>query len=145
MTSFSRGQRVIGSATHYVENQPPWRVDVDEYALNPPLASAVTAFGAEWADEGLREAGAHVGSGAFQRDAHLANVHTPVPHAHDRWGYRLDEVEYDPSYHRVIAAAVARGAHTSAWADRGPERTSRGRRRSCCSRRSSLVTRAPCR
>ncbi len=46
MTSFSRGQRVIGSFTHFVENQPPWRVDVDEYTANAPLVSAVDAFGA---------------------------------------------------------------------------------------------------
>lgn len=116
MTAFARGQRVIGAATHYVENQPPWRVDVDEYSENGVLRSAVGSFGAGWADEGLREAGELVGSLSFQRDAHLANVHTPVAHAHDRWGFRLDEVEYDPSYHRVIAEAVARGAHTSAWA-----------------------------
>ncbi|MBW9118809.1 acyl-CoA dehydrogenase family protein [Microbacterium trichothecenolyticum] len=120
MRSFARGQRVIGAATHYVENQPPWRVDVDEYTLNAPLVAAVGAFGADWADQGLREAGTLVGSGSFQRDAHLANVHTPVAHAHDRWGYRLDEVEYDPSYHRVIGEAVSRGAHTSAWADPRP-------------------------
>jgi len=120
MTTFSRGQRVIGAATHYVENQAPWRVDVDEYALNTPLVDAVSAFGAGWADPGLRDAGRLVGSGEFQRDAERANVHTPVLHAHDRWGFRLDEVEYDPSYHRVIAAAVAHGAHTSAWAEPRP-------------------------
>ncbi|MFC8682321.1 acyl-CoA dehydrogenase family protein [Microbacterium ureisolvens] len=120
MTSFARGQRVIGAATHYVDNQPPWRVDVDEYALNAPLREAVAGFGAEWAEETLGEAGALVGSAAFQRDAHLANLHTPVAHAHDRWGYRLDEVEYDPSYHRVIGEAIARGAHTSAWAEPRP-------------------------
>ena len=44
MTAFSRGQRVIGAATHYVENQPPWRVDVDEFASNAPLVEAVTVF-----------------------------------------------------------------------------------------------------
>ena len=120
MTSFARGQRVIGAATHYVENQPDWRVDVNEYTCNTPLGAAVRAFGAEWAEESLREAGELVGSVSFQRDAHLANVHTPVAHAHDRWGYRLDEVEYDPSYHRVISEAVARGAHTSAWAEPRP-------------------------
>ena len=120
MTTFARGQRVIGAATHYVDNQPPWRVDVDEYSLNAPLAGAVAAFGAAWADAALREAGALVGSASFQRDAELANIHTPTAHAHDRWGFRLDEVEYDPSYHRVIAAAVERGAHTSAWADPRP-------------------------
>lgn len=117
MTAFSRGQRVIGAATHHVENQPPWRVDVDEFALNAPLVSAVDAFGAGWATAALGEAGAVVGAAGFQRDAQLANVHTPVAHSHDRWGYRLDEVEYDPSYHRVISEAVAHGAHTSAWAE----------------------------
>jgi putative acyl-CoA dehydrogenase len=117
MTAFSRGQRVIGAATHHVENQPPWRVDVDEFALNAPLVTAVDAFGAGWASEALGEAGGVVGSAGFQSDAHLANVHTPVSHSHDRWGYRLDEVEYDPSYHRVMSEAVARGAHTSAWSE----------------------------
>lgn len=120
MTAFSRGQRVIGAATHHVENQSPWRVDVDEFGLNAPLASAVDAFGAGWATAALGEAGAVVGSAGFQRDAQLANVHTPVAHSHDRWGYRLDEVEYDPSYHHVISEAVAHGAHTSAWAQPRP-------------------------
>ncbi|MGZ8805094.1 MAG: acyl-CoA dehydrogenase family protein, partial [Microbacterium sp.] len=117
MTSVARGQRVIGAATHYVENQPPVRTDIDEYALNGPLTEAVTAFGAAWAHDALHEAGHLVGSPSFQRDATLANVHGPIAHAHDRWGFRLDEIEYDPSYHRVIAAAIARGAHASAWSD----------------------------
>jgi putative acyl-CoA dehydrogenase len=120
MTTIARGQRVFGAATHTVENQPPWRVDVDEYELNAALGAAVHAFGADWAHEGLAEAGRLVGSASFQRDAELANVHTPVAQTHDRWGFRLDEVEYDPSYHRVIGEAVARGAHTSAWADPRP-------------------------
>ena len=41
MTTFARGQRVIGQFTHYVENQPDWRVDLDEFAANPPLVAAV--------------------------------------------------------------------------------------------------------
>ncbi|MFV0319731.1 MAG: acyl-CoA dehydrogenase family protein [Microbacterium sp.] len=120
MRSFSRGIRVIGGATHHVENQPPWHTDSNEYELNAPLRGAVAAFGGGWADDELSATGAHVGSLDFQRDAYLANVHTPVAHSHDRWGFRLDEVEYDPSYHRVIAAAIARGAHTSAWAHPRP-------------------------
>lgn len=120
MTTFARGQRVIGAATHDVDNQPPWRVDVDEYTSNAPLVAAVEAFGAGWADAELRRAGALVGSAHFQRDAELANIHTPVAQPHDRWGFRLDEVEYDPSYHRVIRDAVAHGAHTSAWAEPRP-------------------------
>jgi putative acyl-CoA dehydrogenase len=114
--SFSRGARVIGGATHHVENQAPWRVGIDEFEANAPLRAAVTAFGADGADPELRDAGRLVGSADFQRDAYLANVHTPTAHAHDRWGFRLDEVEYDPSYHRIISAAISHGAHTSAWA-----------------------------
>ena len=117
MTTFSRGQRVIGAATHYVENQPPWRVDLNEYSTNRPLVDAVQVFGASWAGAELDSAGDLVGGLDFQRDAELANIHTPTLHVHDRWGYRLDEVEYDPSYHRIISAALASGAHTSAWAD----------------------------
>ena len=78
-----------------------------------------------------------VGSAAFQRDAERANTRPPVLHAHDQWGNRVDEVEYDDAYHRIIAAAVGAGAHTSAWAQPGPVRTSIAPRRSSCSRRSS--------
>ena len=118
MTTIGRGMQPGG--THQVENQPDWRVDVDEYGLNTPLVEAVEAFGGGWADAGLHEIGTLVGSELFQRDAVLAHQHPPVAHTFDRWGFRLDEVEYDESYHRIISAAVAHGAHTSAWADPRP-------------------------
>ena len=118
MTTLGRGRQPGG--THLVENQPDWRVDVDEYAMNAPLVQAVHTFGAGWADAALHEAGTLVGGATFQRDAVLADQHPPVAHTFDRWGFRLDEVEYDESYHRVIAAAVGHGAHTSAWADPRP-------------------------
>jgi putative acyl-CoA dehydrogenase len=120
MTSVARGQRVIGAATHYVENQPPVRTDLDEYEANAPLIDAVGAFGAGWAHDDLHDAGRLVGSPSFQRDATLANTHVPVAQPHDRWGFRLDEVEYDPSYHRILGAAIERGAHSSAWSDPRP-------------------------
>ena len=108
--------------THEVENQVPPRVGVDEFAANVALVEAVTRWGsgADAADAALHEAGELVGSAAFQRDAELANTRTPELHSHDRWGQRVDEVDYDDSYHRVIRSAVARGAHTSAWAAPGP-------------------------
>lgn len=106
--------------THEVENQPPPRVGVDEFAANVPLVEAVARWGTDAAAPALHEAGALVGSAAFQRDAELANVRPPVLRTHDRWGNRVDEVEYDDAYHRVIRSAVAAGAHTSAWADPRP-------------------------
>lgn len=109
-----------GHRTHEVTNQPPERADVNEYLDFPVLRDAVHAFGGGWGEERLVEAGAHVGSTAFQRAAELANTHEPVLRTHDRRGRRIDEVEYHPAYHEVISAAVARGAHTGAWADPRP-------------------------
>jgi putative acyl-CoA dehydrogenase len=118
MSTLGRGRQPGG--THVVDNQPDWRVDVDEYALNTPLRAAVATFGAGAADASLHEIGSLVGSRAFQHDAHLAHTHPPVAHTFDRWGFRLDEVEYDESYHRIIAAAVEHGAHTGGWTDVTP-------------------------
>jgi len=106
--------------THTVFNQAPPRIDLDEYEENAALAEAVEREGAGWASEALHAAGRRVGSGGFQDDARRANRNEPVLRTHDRWGDRIDEVEYDPAYHRVIAAAVADGAHTSAFADPRP-------------------------
>ncbi len=106
--------------THRVTNQPPEREGVNEYLDHPVLREAVHAYGGAWGEDRLVEVGALVGTGDFQRAAELANVHEPVLRTHDRRGNRVDEVEYHPAYHEVIGAAVAHGAHTSAWAEPGP-------------------------
>ncbi|AZG47629.1 acyl-CoA dehydrogenase family protein [Gordonia insulae] len=106
--------------THTVLNQSAPRVDVNEYELNTVLREAVARHDGGWADDELREIGALVGSESFQHDAALANAITPVLHTHDRWGNRIDEVEYHPAYHRIIAASVAHGSHTRCWADPQP-------------------------
>lgn len=109
-----------GFHTHAVLNQAPPRTGLDEYADNRPLVEAVAAFGGDWAGPELHEVGVLVGSASFQRDAELANTELPQLATHDRWGHRVDEVTYHPSYHRVIGQAVAHGAHTSAWAHPRP-------------------------
>ncbi|MDA8434996.1 MAG: acyl-CoA dehydrogenase family protein [Actinomycetales bacterium] len=106
--------------THEVVNQPPPRVDVDESAHDVALLEAVRRHDAGWAVGELHEIGTLVGSASFQQDAALANTVTPVLRAVDRWGNRVDEVDYHPAYHRIIGAAVAHGAHTSAWAQPRP-------------------------
>jgi putative acyl-CoA dehydrogenase len=103
-----------------VTNQAPPRVDVDEFAANIPLVEGVRRYDADWAIDALHRVGRHVGTAEFQRDAELANVHEPVLRSHDRYGNRIDEVEYHPAYHRIIRAAVHYGAHTSAWAEPRP-------------------------
>lgn len=106
--------------THTVVNQSAPRVDVNEYELNPVLTEAVTRHDGGWAVDELSEIGTLVGSASFQHDAATANSITPVLHTFDRWGHRIDEVEYHPAYHRIIAASVSHGAHTRCWADPRP-------------------------
>ena len=84
------------------------------------LREAVQTFGAGWVDAALVESGAHVGTAEFQEDARLANAEIPELVSFDHRGNRIDEVRYHPSYHRVIGAATAAGAHTSAWAKPQP-------------------------
>ncbi len=107
-------------ATHDVVNQVPPRIELDEFSTNLPLVEAVERYDAGWALDGLGTVGRYVGTEQFQHDAERANRIEPELHTHDRYGNRIDEVEYDGSYHRIIRAAVAAGAHSSAWADPKP-------------------------
>jgi len=107
-------------ATHEVTNQVPPRTGVDEFGTNAALLEGVARHDAGWAGERLHAVGARVGSAGFQEDAVLANTREPVLAAFDRWGHRIDEVVYDESYHRIIRAALADGAHTGAWAEPRP-------------------------
>lgn len=106
--------------THEVLNQTPPRAGVDEFAENTVLVESVTRLDAEWSIPTLHEIGRLVGTEQFQSDAKAANERTPVLKTHDRYGNRIDEVEYDESYHRIIGAALSYGAHSAAWADPRP-------------------------
>jgi putative acyl-CoA dehydrogenase len=112
--------RTPAAPTHEVTNQVPPRVDVDEFAANIPLVEGVRRYDAAWALDELHATGRLVGSADLIHDAELANTYLPVLATHDRYGHRLDEVEYHPAYHRILGAALAAGAHTSAWAQPRP-------------------------
>ncbi|HIW91525.1 MAG TPA: acyl-CoA dehydrogenase family protein [Candidatus Corynebacterium avicola] len=114
---------IITAATHSVFNQSAPRVDVNEYTSNTALTEAVASFAPSLptsATDQLTAIGAEVGSASYQHDAELANTITPVHHSHDRWGNRVDDVEFHPGYHRIMGYSINQGLHTSAWADPGP-------------------------
>ena len=106
-------------ATHEVTNQPAPLVGHNVYAGDRALRDAL-AFHLPGADESTRLAfGTLLGSEAMQTHARLANTHVPVLHTHDRVGRRADTVEFHPSYHALLGAAVEAGLHATPWA-RGP-------------------------
>jgi putative acyl-CoA dehydrogenase len=107
------------SDTHVVTNQVPPLVDFNP-ATSPVLLEALIREGGEWGLDEVTELGAIAGSAKALRWGELADRNRPVLHTHDRYGYRVDEVEYDPAYHELMRTAVAHGLHGAPWADGRP-------------------------
>jgi putative acyl-CoA dehydrogenase len=106
-------------ATHEVRNQVPPLAGHD-VAADPALLEAVDREGAGWAIDGLHELGLLAGRPGTQEHARLANEHPPVLRSHDRYGNRIDEVEFHPSWHALMDTAVGHGLHAAPWADPRP-------------------------
>lgn len=104
------------SATHEVFNQVEPLVDYNVFAGNRALQSAL-AFNAPGLSTGpLHALGQQVGSAEMQQHARLANVFTPQLKSHSRFGHRIDQVEFHPSYHALMTAATAAGLHGTPFA-----------------------------
>jgi putative acyl-CoA dehydrogenase len=106
--------------THEVLNQPPPLVDIDVYGSDRALTEAVAREAAGWAAERLGVWGRALGSAEVIEQGFLANRYPPVLKAYDRFGHRIDEVEFHPAWHRLLGMAVAEGLHSSPWADPKP-------------------------
>ncbi len=107
-------------ATHEVLNQPPELSDYDAYATDETLRSVVTTFGAEWAEARLREAGQSVGSAHVQGLARQANRNLPELRTHDRFGYRVDRIDFHPAWHELMRLAIGQGTHALCWTEPRP-------------------------
>ncbi|RRH90692.1 isovaleryl-CoA dehydrogenase [Variovorax beijingensis] len=101
--------------THEVFNQPEPLVGYNLFETNRPLRDALKFNAPQLQVAQLRELGATIGSAEMQAHARLANTHPPELHTHDRFGRRIDEVEFHPSYHVLMAAAVGAGLHGTPW------------------------------
>jgi putative acyl-CoA dehydrogenase len=107
-------------ATHEVTNQPPPLVGYDA-SQDAALLSALGRDGAAAAAEaGLRELGRLAGSEHVQESARLANEYSPKLRSHDRYGHRIDEVEFHPAWHELMTIAIAHGLHATPWQQRQP-------------------------
>ncbi len=102
--------------THEVTNQVPPIVGTD-ISSHPALIEGLHREGAGWAEQEVRALGALGNSEHYQEAGRLANEHPPVLRTHDRYGNRIDEVEYLPQYHELMRTAVEHGLHAAPWAD----------------------------
>lgn len=109
--------RVIRRATHEVVNQPPPLAGYNAFLADRALVEGIDREGAGWAEPWLREVGHAAGSAEAIDLGFAANAHPPVLRTHDRFGNRIDEVEFHPAWHELLRRAIRWGIHAMPWRD----------------------------
>ncbi len=102
--------------THDVLNQVPTLDGANLYRLDLPLQEWTRRFGGGWAEERLDVYGALAG-GPLMAAGFLANENKPVFKSHDRYGNRIDLVEFHPAYHQLMQAAIEHGIPSLPWTE----------------------------
>jgi putative acyl-CoA dehydrogenase len=99
-------------------NQPPPLEHYDLFSENRPLVEAVRRDGAAWAEDGLAAFGRECGGDALEL-GRLANEHPPELRTYDRFGERLDEVEFHPAWHSLLRLGIEHGVQSLPWREPG--------------------------
>ncbi len=107
-------------ATHQETNLPVPLGAYDAYATDAPLREALMREGGGWGESAVAAFGPVVG-GELMELGYVANENKPKLRLFDRYGRRLDQVEFHPSYHRLMALAFEHGVPNFAW--RNEQRT----------------------
>jgi putative acyl-CoA dehydrogenase len=111
--------RTSFGSTHEVVNQSRPLEDYNVFEQDAALVEALEREGADWARERVRTVGELAGGEAIEW-GRQANENPPVLRTHDRFGNRIDEVEFHPAWHKLLEAAVAYELHSLPWAQPRP-------------------------
>jgi putative acyl-CoA dehydrogenase len=116
-------QPALGDApwkTHRVFNQAPPLEGVDVFESNTPLVEATEREGAGWVRERASALGRLIGGEPQQQWGRLANENKPILRTHDRYGNRIDEVEFHPAWHKLMTLGVEHELHSLPWTSSEP-------------------------
>ena len=102
------------NATHEVLNQPPPLEGYNLFEQDRVLVEALEREGAGWARARVSQLG-HIAGGEPLKWGVQANTYTPVLRTHDRYGNRIDEVEFHPAWHELMRLAVEYELHALPW------------------------------
>jgi putative acyl-CoA dehydrogenase len=105
--------------THQVENQARPLEPYDAYQSDPALREACAREGGMQVEQAIAAYGVVAGSVEMAALAVQANRYPPELRSHDRYGHRIDEVEYHPAYHELMRMAMQHGVHSLAWTHAG--------------------------
>ncbi|GAC1632871.1 MAG: acyl-CoA dehydrogenase family protein [Nevskia sp.] len=118
MNTSETPSRAAAFVTHEVDNQAPPLAPYDAWATDLPLREAIAREGGGWAEADIAAYGAIVG-GELMPLGFLANENRPKFRPFDRYGHRIDEVEFHPAYHRIMELGIAHGVPNYAWRHAG--------------------------
>ncbi len=110
-----KAQEFAAHAPDEVLNQPTALENYNLFAGDAPLREALQREGGGWIEEQAHEFGALLGRAETLRLGELANRHTPELHTHDRFGHRIDEVEFHPAWHELMRLGISHGTHSIPW------------------------------
>ena len=107
-------------ATHEVANQASAFENRNVFTSDRVLVEALRREGGDWAEREASEVGEFAGSALAQRWGREANENPPRLRTHDRFGNRIDEVEFHPAWHELMKAGIGFGLHGAPWAEPRP-------------------------
>ena len=100
--------------THEVLNQAGPATGWNAFSDDRLLVALVERY-APWVKDKAARLGAHAGDEATQELARLANRNTPELKTHDRFGNRIDWVEFHPAWYELMTLAFGSEVHSLAW------------------------------
>jgi putative acyl-CoA dehydrogenase len=103
-----------------VLNQPPPLANYNLFSADAALLEGLEREGADWAAGNLTALGRLGGLEESIALGFQANANPPVLQTHDRFGHRIDEVDFHPAWHRLMEVAVSRGLHAMPWREPRP-------------------------
>ncbi len=110
----------MAPSTQDVTNQPPPLVNYNLFESDLPLRESLEREGAWWAHHMVHELGQLAGTEEAIAWGFQANSNPPQLHTHDRFGHRIDEVEFHPAWHRLMEVAIGHGLHALPWREPRP-------------------------
>ncbi len=96
-------------------NQPPPLVGHNVVTSDVALAEAVIRHASPEVLDSLAPLGAEAGSAEAREHGMLANEFHPALARFDRYGNRVDEVRFHPSWHWLMERAVGHGLQAAPW------------------------------
>ncbi len=116
----SSRNNVNGVRTHEVTNQPPPLVDYNVFEADRVMTEAVRREGAGWAEQRISAVGEIAGRADVIELGRQANENPPKLRTHDRYGNRIDEVEFHPSWHELMRLGIGHELHSLPWREPQP-------------------------